>query len=138
MRRLFEIVQSQHPVTLPPDTTVEAACKHMNERSFASVLVVDDASSLLGIFTRRDVVRSLAEGKDPTTTKLDEVMTRDPATMPPDATAVEALHLMWDGGFRHVPLTQYGKVVGVVSHGDFRADEYEGLDAQRDLWEHMR
>ena len=48
------------------------------------------------------------------------VMTKKPACMPPHSTAIEALRLMRDGGFRHVPVVQEGVVVGIVSRGDFR------------------
>jgi len=138
MRRLFEIVGDRRPVTLAPGATVQAACKHMHEQRFASVLVTDEQGLLLGIFTRRDAVRLLAEGADATKVTLGEAMTPNPATMAPDGTAVEALKLMWDGGFHHVPLTEGGKVVGIVSHTDFKGDEHQRLDEVRDLWEHLR
>ena len=54
MRRLSEIVRDQHPVTMDPDATVREACQRMHDQRFASVLVTDDRSSLLGIFTRAD------------------------------------------------------------------------------------
>ena len=65
-------------------------------------------------------------------------MTAKPATMSPDQTAIDAMRLMWDGGFRHVPLVKDGKVLGVVSRGDFKGIEYTRHEDERDLWEHMR
>ena len=94
---------------------------------------------LAGIFTGRDAVcRVLAAGKDPVTTLLGDVMTPDPATMSPEQTALDALRLMWDGGFRHLPLVKAGRVVGIVSRGDFKGYEHHQHDEERDLWEHMR
>ena len=64
-------------------------------------------------------------------------MTRDPATMPPPTTAIEALRLMQDGGFRHVVIVDQGRVVGVVSRRDFRGDEQGRLDEETGLWERL-
>ena len=65
-------------------------------------------------------------------------MTRNPATMSPDGTAFDALRMMSDGGFRHVPLVKNGRVLGLVSRGDFKGLEQELDDRECDLWEHMR
>ena len=92
----------------------------------------------MGIFTGRDAVcRVLAEGKDPAETTLAEVMTVEPATMPPTSSAIDALRLMQDGGFRHVPVVAGHKVVGIVSHGDFRGLETARLDDETGLWERL-
>jgi hypothetical protein len=45
---------------------------------------------------------------------------------------------LWDGGFRHVPLVKGGKILGVVSRGDFKGLEFSGHEDERDLWEHLR
>ena len=139
MRRLSDIIYNQHPLTLRPSATVKEACARMRECHAGSVLVTDDAGCLAGIFTGRDAVcRVLAVGKDAAQTKLSDVMTAAPTTMPPDKTAIDALRLMWDGGFRHVPIVKNGKVAGVVSRGDFKGSEQDRLDEERNLWEHMR
>jgi CBS domain-containing protein len=65
-------------------------------------------------------------------------MTSNPATMSSDQTAIDALRLMWDGGYRHVPLVKDGKVLGVVSRGDFKGLELDRHEDERELWEHMR
>jgi CBS domain-containing protein len=137
MRRLSDIVCNQNPLTMEQMTTVEAACQQMRERGAGSVLVTDGA--LVGIFTGRDAVCNvLAAGKSASKTTLKQVMTANPTTMSPDKTAIDALRLMWDGGFRHIPLVERGKVQGVVSRGDFKGDEHERLEEERELWEHMR
>jgi CBS domain-containing protein len=101
--------------------------------------VTDEKGKLVGMFTGRDAVcRVLAFGKDSAHTKLAEVMTRDPITMAPDKNAIDALRLMWDGGFRHLPVVKDGKLLGVVSRGDFKGAEHDRLDEERGLWEHMR
>jgi CBS domain-containing protein len=77
-------------------------------------------------------------GRDARTTRLSEVMTPDPATLMPEQSAIDALRLMWDGGFRHVPLVRNGRILGVVSRGDFKGFEHTRHEDERDLWEHMR
>ena len=70
-------------------------------------------------------------------TKLAAVMTRDPDTMPPGKTAIDALRLMEDGRYRHVPIVDDGKVVGIVSRFDFSGVELDRLDEETGLWERI-
>ena len=70
----------------------------------------------------------LAEGKSAVRTKLAEVMTPDPNSMPPGKTAIEALRLMEGGRYRHVPIVEDGKVVGIVSRFDISGLELDRLD----------
>jgi CBS domain-containing protein len=136
-RQMAEIVRNQVPLTLSPETSVQAACTRMHERRVGAVLVTDAKGRLLGIFTGRDAVRFLTRGKSPSEVPLKEVMTRDPETMPPGCTAIEALRLMRDGGFRHVPVIEGEIVVGVVSRGDFRGLEQDRLDEETGIWERI-
>ena len=139
MRRLSDIVCNQNPLTLPQTATVKSACRGMSERRAGSVLVTDGEGGLVGIFTGRDAVtRVLAAGRSASKTTLGDVMTAHPTAMPPGKTAIDALRLMWDGGFRHVPLVDGDKIVGCVSRGDFKGLELGVHDDERELWEHMR
>jgi len=138
MRKMSDIVRNQVPLTLPPDATVRAACQCMRDRRVGAVLVTEADERLLGIFTGRDAVhRVLAEGKSATRTKLAAVMTRDPDTMPPGKTAIDALRLMEYGRYRHVPIVDGGKVVGIVSRFDFSGIELDRLDEETGLWERI-
>lgn len=137
-RRLLDIIHDQRPVTLTPGRPVKEACKLMHERRIGAILVVDDEGHLIGIFTARDAVsRVVAQERDPAETTLEQVMTRNPTTMPPGTSAIEALRLMQDGGHRHVPITDGGRVVGIVSKGDFRGMEQAQLNDETDLWERI-
>src|SRR5215831_12041959 len=139
MRKLRDIVLEQQPVTMNETASVRAACERMRDAQVGSVLVSSDTGRLLGIFTGRDAVcRVLAVGRDAVTTRLAEVMTPNPTSLSPEQTAIDALRLMWDAGFRHVPLVRNGKILGVVSRGDFKGFEYTRREDERDLWEHMR
>jgi CBS domain-containing protein len=125
------------PIVLPPTATVQRACQEMHDHRVGAILVTDEHQRLLGIFTGRDVVRLLSEGRNPAHTHLDAVMTRGPAHLPPGHHAIDALRLMQDGGFRHVPVVDAGRVVGIVSHGDFRHFEHARLDEESDIWERI-
>lgn len=138
MRTLSDIIFRQVPLILPVDTSVREACRHMRERRAGSVLVVDKKGQLAGIFTGRDAVCRVLAEETKEEACLGDVMTPSPDTMSPDQTALDALRLMWDGGFRHVPVVQDGKILGVVCRGDFTGLEEERLDEERNLWEHMR
>lgn len=139
MRKLSDIIFNQHPLTMRPTACVKDACERMRETRAGSVLVTDEQGRLLGIFTGRDAVcRVVAAGRNVESTTLAEVMTSKPETMDPQKTAIEALRLMWDGGFRHIPIVDRGKLLGVVSRGDFKGTERDRLEEERELWEHMR
>ena len=137
-REMAEIIRNQKPLTLPPATTVQDACKHMHRRKVGAVLITNEKGNLVGIFTGRDAVRVLAQGKAAATIALRQVMTRKPACLPPRHTAIDALRLMRDGGFRHVPVVENDVLVGVVSRGDFRGLEQDRLDEETGIWERMR
>jgi CBS domain-containing protein len=115
MRQLSDIVRDQKPLTLPPSATVKEACQSMSDRHLGAVLITEKPGRLVGIFTGRDAVcRVLAAGKSPAKTRLRDVMTASPVAMSPDRTVIEALRLTWDGGFRHVPVINDDKVIGVA------------------------
>jgi CBS domain-containing protein len=137
-REMAEIIRNQNPVTMPPTVSVQEACREMHARKIGAVLVTKGKGELIGIFTGRDAVRVLAQGQDPKATTLRQVMTKTPASLPPRHTAIHALRLMRDGGFRHVPVVEEGLVIGVVSRGDFRGLEQDRLDEETGIWERMR
>jgi len=138
MRKMGDIVRNQDPLTLPPSATVREACRFMRDHRVGAVLVTESEHRLVGIFTGRDAVhRVLAEGKSAARTTLAEVMTGDPDTMPPGKTAIEALRLMEGGRYRHLPIVDGRKVVGIVSRFDFSGVELDRLDEETGLWERI-
>ncbi len=138
LRHLSDMVQDKNPVTLSASAAVQEACRQMRDRRVGAVLVTDKRHHLIGIFTGRDAVaRVLAEGRDPAKTRLADVMTAAPSTLGPGMTAVDALRLMQDGGFRHVPIVDQGRIVSVVSRGDFRGLEQARLDEEVGLMERI-
>ena len=130
-RVMGDIVRDQQPLVLKPETLIRDACQQMCKRRVGAVLVADKERRLLGIFTGRDAVcRVLAKALDPASATLADAMTKNPATMAPGRPAMEALLLMQDGGFRHIPIVDKGRVVGIVSRGDFRGLEQARLDEE--------
>jgi len=138
MRKMSELVRNQNPLMLPPTATTRDACRSMRERCVGAVLVIGRDGNLVGVFTGRDAVcRVLAEGKDPGKTQLSEVMTPKPTTVGPYSTVIEALRLMTDRGVRHLPVVDGGKVLGMVSKGDFRGREHDRIEEETELWERI-
>jgi CBS domain-containing protein len=137
-RRLADIVKDQRLLILPEQATVQEACRCMWEYRRGAVLVADEGQRLTGIFTGRDAVRALAEGKTAEVTALAEVMTPDPITVAPECRAIDALRAMSDRGFRHLPVVDCGRVVGIVSRNGFKGMEIDRLDDEDRLWECIR
>jgi len=115
-RTLRQVVEGQTVVSALADTTVRAAAITMARHKIGAILVVDDQGRLAGLFTERDVLnRVVAQGLDPDSTQLSAVMTADLQTATPDKPLAHALHMMFEGGFRHVPVVEGGRPVGMVS-----------------------
>ena len=98
-----------------PETLVSNAAKLMAAKNVGAVLVVE-ANCLVGIVSERDIAfRVVALGLDPQATRLADVMTRAPHTVDPDKPFGYALLVMQENGFRHLPVVQDGKILGIVS-----------------------
>jgi CBS domain-containing protein len=118
IRSLRSIVAGHPPVEAPSITTVVEAARLMQQANIGALLVVDHGR-LNGIFTERDALfRVLAPGRDPHATRLAEVMTPRPQTIHPDEPFVRALRMMHEGKFRHLPVVEFDRPLGVVSVRD--------------------
>lgn len=130
-----DVVSEREVYTLAGSATIREATLGMAEKEVHSVLITE-GDSLTGIFTGTDLVRKVvAAGLDPNVTTLSDVMTPDPETVSPGFNAIEALHRMHDGSFRHLPIIDNGRLVGIVSRRDFLDYEVEELEHQEQLWE---
>ncbi len=90
----------------------------MNQKKVGALLVVHEGKPI-GIFTERDVIqRVLGEGKDPETTKVDEVMTKDIGVVSPPCSVEEAMKIFTEKRCRHLPVMDGENLVGIVSIGD--------------------
>jgi len=124
------VLEPRKLVLAPPQASVDDAARLMKEAHVGAVLIVEQGR-LIGIFTERDAVyRVLAARRDPLLTRLAEVMTRDPVAVSPDETFGYALLLMHDNGFRHAPVVENGRPIGVVSTRHALDPELEEFTAE--------
>ncbi len=125
-RPISTLVKQQQVLVAAAATTVSEAARQMEKQHVGAVMVVDAKGRLSGIFTERDAVfRVLAAGRDPATTRLSQVMTRRPQSIHPDKPVGHALHMMYENGFRHVPVVEDGRPVGMVSAHDALGPELQ-------------
>jgi len=110
-----DIIGQHGFITALPTTTVQTAAELMARRHVGAVVVVED-DHLLGIFSERDAVfRVVARGLEPTRTPLADVMTPAPVTIEPDRSFGHAMAVMHEHGFRHLPVVENGRPIGIVS-----------------------
>ncbi|MEI8396814.1 MAG: CBS domain-containing protein [Rhodospirillaceae bacterium] len=113
------VVNNQVITALSPNAPVSMAVKRMVERRISAVLITEDGSSkgkLLGIFTERDVlVRIVETGRSPRKTRVGDVMTRSPDTLPATARVIDALAFMRKREYHHLPVVDGDVVVGIIS-----------------------
>ena len=114
-----EIVKKQTISSLKPENTTFEAATLMTSANIGAIVILDDDGNLSGIITERDMTRRLVgKGLDPKTTLIKDVMTKNPDTLSPDDSAGDALELMQSRHFRHLPVVEDGKCVGMVSIRD--------------------
>ena len=131
------IIRKSKLLTAPPRTRVIAAARRMAKRNVGAILVVDDGR-LVGIVTERDIVfRVVAKGLDPGAATLAEVMTPDPITIAPSRPFGYALVVMHHEGFRHLPVVEGGKPVGIVSARSALDPELEEFASEKSRREHF-
>ena len=128
MRTIREVIHNQRVLTLSPDASVRVAARAMAEHRVGSVMVMKH-DRLVGIITERDcLTRVLAAGVDPDTTELSAVMTRKVISCRQSDTVAAIMEMMTTGKFRHLPVVEGDRVVGLISIGDivkWRVQEYE-------------
>lgn len=108
------------PRTVTEEATLEDCVNLMRDLHVGSVLVVDKAGLLVGIFTERDcLMKVLGKIADLRSARVGDFMTRDPIAERPDASLAFALNLMSNGGFRHIPIVDSDRMpIGVISVKD--------------------
>jgi CBS domain-containing protein len=132
------LMDSKKFLAAPPTTTVSDAARLMAAKNVGAILVVE-ADQLVGIFSERDVVfRVIAQGRDAKTTTLAEVMTASPKTLAPNKSYGHALLLMQENGFRHVPVVENGKPIGIISSRNAMDPDLEEFVFEERRREHHR
>jgi signal-transduction protein with cAMP-binding, CBS, and nucleotidyltransferase domain len=115
-------------ITVSPSDLVADAARSMSQNHVGAVLVVEDGV-MTGILSERDVVsRVVAKGKDPTATHVSEIATTEVVSVDVDAHVRKCAEMQFAMGVRHLPVTENGKPVGILSSRDFLAYVVEGLE----------
>lgn len=131
-RTLRDIVAHQEILSGAASMSVREACMRMAEHRVGAILILE-RGQLIGIFTERDALaRVLARRLDPDQTPVADVMTRDPHTVVPEKPLAHALMMMHEGGYRHVPVVENGKPLGMVSARDALGAELVELEDELD------
>ncbi len=124
-RPIRDLMDHKKFLVAAPDATVSEAAKLMAKKNIGAILVAED-EQLVGIFTERDAVfRVIAQGRDARTTPLRTVMTPDPESLDPGRSYGHALLLMQEHGFRHVPVVEDGRPIGIISSRNAMDPELE-------------
>jgi CBS domain-containing protein len=132
------LMEPKKLIMVSPETTVSETAVLMASKNTGAVLVIDD-KLLIGIFTERDVVfRVLAQGKDAATTRLRDVMTSAPFTLTPGTSYGHALLLMQEKGFRHVPIVDGNRVLGIIAARNAMDPRLEEFVSEARRREHYR
>jgi CBS domain-containing protein len=132
------VMQRREVLKAPPETFVSKAAKLMANKNVGAVMVVEE-ERLVGIFTERDIVfRVVAQGLDARTTRLADVMTPAPDTVDPDKPFGYALLVMHERGFRHLPVIQDSKLIGIVSSRSAMDPELEEFSSEARRRKHLR
>ena len=119
-RTLLQSMSRRHVLSLPPAASVHDAACAMTRANCGSVLIIDAAGTMQGILTERDLMtRVLAKGLDANATAVTQVMTRNPRCVGPGMKVADAVLIMIERGFRHLPVVDAdGRVIGVFSARD--------------------
>jgi CBS domain-containing protein len=111
-----DTIMSREVIAVSPETTLTEAARRMSGGRVGAVLVME-GQALRGILTERDVLRAVGEGRVEGTS-VAEWMTANPETIEPSESSDTAAMLMIHGGFRHLPVVEDARVVGIVSIRD--------------------
>ena len=123
------VVARKQVATVVPEDTAFQAAKLMADNHIAALVVVDGESKIIGIVTERDMTqRIIAAGLDGKTTPVKHIMTENPDTLSPEDSAGDALELMQTRNYRHLPVTEDGKCIAVVSIRDLYVSVKEALE----------
>ncbi len=125
MAKVKELIKNRQTHTVQDHQTVLEAARFMVEHNIGAVPVLREGK-LVGIFSERDIMkRVVAEAHDPRSTKVSDIMTKDPVTVTPETSDEECMLLMRDHNCRHLPICEEKKLWGLISLRDLLAHHVE-------------
>lgn len=133
--RISDVLQSKSlrdVVTIRPDANVRELLATLSENNIGAVVVSVDGSTLDGIVSERDIVRTLHSDGTVINNVVSSIMTPEVQTCSPEDELDVVMQVMTEGRFRHIPVTADGQVVGIVSIGDMVKHKIDQLQFERD------
>lgn len=129
-----DVISDQNVAAVTVDKTALEAAELMASANIAAVVVNDDSGKLIGIVTERDLTRDVvAKGQIPAQVRVGDIMTKNPDTLAPEDSSMDALQLMHTRKYRHLPVAVDGKCIGMVSVRDLYQSVMDAL--QEDIRE---
>ena len=123
--------------SVKPDRPIPDVVAVLCEHDIGAVLVLDDSGQMVGILSERDIVRALDEhGPDLSGVTAADLMTRNVKHCSPDQDINYVMREMSDGRFRHLPILDDGRLVGIISIGDAVRARIEELEREREALQH--
>ncbi|WP_282151011.1 DUF294 nucleotidyltransferase-like domain-containing protein [Ruegeria atlantica] len=113
----IDVLMAHNPATCPPDTSVQEAARIMRDKHISS-LCVTETDNLLGIATLRDISGKYVANGMPAETPVSAIMTANPITLSPSDIGSDVLHVMMERGIGHIPISEGGRLVGIVTQTD--------------------
>ncbi len=113
----IDVLMARDPATCPPSTPIQQAAQIMRDKHISS-LCVTEGEALKGIATLRDVSGKFVAGGMPQDTPISAIMTADPVTLSPSDIGSDVLHVMMERGIGHIPISEAGRLVGIVTQTD--------------------
>ncbi len=120
-------------LTTAPHQTLREVARALGRRRVGAIVVADASGAVLGVLSERDIVRAVgAHGGEALSEPVSRHMTANPTTVGEDADIDELMRLMTAGRFRHLPVVEGGRLVGIVSIGDIVKHHVDALHHERD------
>lgn len=138
VQQILNSKPSQGVITVPPGTSLSEAAAILTTNKIGTVIVSEDGKKAEGILSERDIVRAIAHrGIQAVGTEVNEFMTRKIVTCKREATADQVLTIMTDKRFRHMPVVEYGEMIGLITQGDVVKARLSELAMEKDALEGM-
>lgn len=121
--------KSGRVITIGPDQMLRDVVALLVVHNIGALVVIDEAGELVGIISERDIIRRLAEDENAFGQRVSEVMTRRVITATPQDEIISVAHTMTEKHFRHLPILEGRRLIGIISIGDIlkaQRDQYRG------------